>query len=129
MVFTDLISLAARLFEGTGVLAMVLGAVVALLQAATRRPRESLEAIFHHFRNRMGQAILLGLELLVAADIIRTVSERPTLQGVLVLGLIVLIRTFLSFTLVVELEGFWPWQRARLEHREGGPPTPRPPPG
>jgi uncharacterized membrane protein len=53
---------------------------------------------------------LLGLEFLVAADIIRTVAVTPTLQGVLILGLIVLIRTFLSMALEVELEGRWPWQ-------------------
>jgi uncharacterized membrane protein len=59
----------------------------------------------------MGRSILTGLELLVAADIIRTVAVEPTLQSVLVLGLIVLIRTFLSISLQVEIEGKWPWQR------------------
>jgi uncharacterized membrane protein len=59
----------------------------------------------------MGKAILLGLELLVAADIIRTVAVSPTIQNVLTLGLVVLIRTFLSISLQVELEGRWPWQR------------------
>ena len=59
----------------------------------------------------MGQAILLGLEVLVAADIVRTVASTPTLQGVSVLALVVAIRTFLSWSLALELEGRWPWQR------------------
>lgn len=64
------------------------------------------------YRHNLGRAILLGLELLVAADIIRTVAVAPTLENVLLLGLIVLIRTFLSVALKVELEGRWPWRRA-----------------
>lgn len=59
--------------------------------------------------------ILIGLELLVAADIIRTVAVEPTLEGVAVLALIVIVRTFLSFSLEVELYGRWPWQRAESE--------------
>ena len=64
-------------------------------------------------RKYFGRAILLGLEILVAADLIRTVAVEPTLENVLVLGLIVLIRTFLSFSLEIELEGELPWRRAR----------------
>lgn len=59
---------------------------------------------------RLGKALLLGLEILVAADIIRTVALEATLESVIVLGLLVLIRTFLSWALVVEIEGRWPWQ-------------------
>ena len=66
--------------------------------------------IYRSFRNRLGRAIILGLELLVAADILRTISTEPTLRQVLVLGVIVLIRTFLSFSLEIELERRWPWQ-------------------
>jgi uncharacterized membrane protein len=71
--------------------------------------------VFRGFRNRLGRAIILGLELLVAADILRTISTEPTLQQVLVLGVVVLIRTFLSFSLEIELEGRWPWQGGRRE--------------
>lgn len=67
---------------------------------------------FVHYRHNLGRAILLGLELLVAADIIRTVAIAPTLNNVLLLAVIVLIRTFLSVALEVELEGRWPWRRA-----------------
>jgi hypothetical protein len=63
-------------------------------------------------RTVFGRSILLGLEFLVAADIIRTVAAQPSLQNVAVLGLIVLIRTFLSFSLEVEIDGRWPWRRA-----------------
>jgi uncharacterized membrane protein len=67
--------------------------------------------VYRRFRQNVGRAILLGLELLVAADIIRTVAISPTLQSVAVLSGIVLVRTFLSFSLEVELTGRWPWQR------------------
>ncbi len=105
----SLISLAAQFMEWAGVGTMVVGAIFALVVLAARQRLPAGEA-YRRFRLNLGRAILLGLEFLVAADIIRTVSQRPTLDGVLVLGLIVLIRTFLSFTLTVELEGRWPWQ-------------------
>ncbi|MCP3139366.1 DUF1622 domain-containing protein [Pyxidicoccus xibeiensis] len=110
MELRSLIPLAAHVMEMAGVGAMVLGAVLATVLLARRRGLPPGEA-YHRFRLNLGRAILLGLEFLVAADIIRTVSEEPSLRGVLVLGLIVLIRTFLSFTLTVELEGRWPWQK------------------
>jgi uncharacterized membrane protein len=114
--FRGLIALAANLFEGAGVAVMVAGAVLALVRAGLSwGKKEGRESAVQRFRHGLGQAILLGLELLVAADIIRTVSEEPSLRGVVILGLIVLIRTFLSFTLLVELEGRWPWQRGRGE--------------
>lgn len=89
---------------------MAAGAVVALAMAVRDRSGGG-QAVFRSFRYRLGRAIILGLELLVAADILRTISTEPTLNQVIVLGLIVLIRTFLSFSLEVELEGHWPWQR------------------
>ena len=66
---------------------------------------------YQQLKVRLGKALLLGLEILVAADIIRTVALEATLQSVMVLGLLVLIRTFLSWALVVEIEGRWPWQQ------------------
>jgi len=68
------------------------------------------EAIYRQLKVRLGGALLLGLEILVAADIIRTVALEASLQSVAVLGLLVLVRTFLSWALVVEIEGRWPWQ-------------------
>lgn len=125
MAFKEWISLSARLFEGAGVAVMVVGSLAALVLVVFHYRRGSGESAFRWFREKVGRSILLGLELLVAADIIRTVSEEPTLQGVLVLGLIVLIRTFLSFTLAVELEGHWPWRSAELRGlNQQGRPTP-----
>jgi uncharacterized membrane protein len=68
--------------------------------------------LFRILRQTLGKSILLGLEILIAADIIATVSTEPTLRSVTILGLIVLIRTFLSMSLQVELEGKFPWQNA-----------------
>jgi uncharacterized membrane protein len=119
MEFAELVTLAARFFEAAGVGVMVGGAVLAVVTIGVRyRGRWSSRQAYRAFRDRLGASILLGLELLVAADIIRTVAEAPTLQHVLVLGLIVLIRTFLSFTLELELEGRWPWQGSRRSRRE-----------
>ncbi len=127
MEFSRLVALAAHIMEAAGVAAMVLGALLSGVLLALRRGLGAKEA-YRRFRLNLGRAILLGLEFLVAADIIRTVSEEPTLKGVLVLGLIVLIRTFLSFTLTVELEGRWPWQPQQTAedavHGPRQPPTP-----
>jgi len=73
------------------------------------------EELYKQLKVRLGKALLLGLEILVAADIVRTVALEATLQSVAVLGLLVLIRTFLSWALVVEIEGRWPWQPEREE--------------
>ena len=97
--------------DGVGVLAVVIGAIAAIIRFATHWHQEG-EAAWKLFRQHLGRAILLGLEFLVAGDIIRTVVVAPTLENVSVLGLIVLIRTFLSFSLQLELEGRWPWQRS-----------------
>ena len=82
-----------------------------LIQAAVRR---EIRARYDQLKISLGRSLLLGLEILVAADIVRTVALEATLQSVAVLGLLVLIRTFLSWALVVEIEGRWPWQ-ARAE--------------
>ena len=105
--------------DGIGVLVIVLGILAAAVRFMTvgRRTAEP----YRRFRQDLGRGILLGLEFLVAADIIRTVAVTPTLQGVLILGLIVLIRTFLSMALEVELEGRWPWQQANEVDRKTHP--------
>lgn len=106
-------ALAASIFEVAGIAVMLGGALLAPLLLLHHRKREPRPDAYRWLRNHLGSSILLGLELLVAADIVRTVSQEPSLNGVLILGLIVLIRTFLSFTLEVELAGVWPWQRSR----------------
>jgi uncharacterized membrane protein len=106
------VDLTATLFEAGGTVAMALGAIVALVQVLVSRAPGGRN-VLREFRQRLGRAIILGLELLVAADILRTVSVEPTLSQVLVLAVVVLIRTFLSFSLEVELKGRWPWQGDR----------------
>jgi len=93
--------------EAVGVLAMVGGALLASLRFALRKADRSYQG----YRQQLGRAILLGLEFLIAGDIIRTVAVEPTLESLAVLAGIVLIRTFLSFTLQLEIDGHWPWQR------------------
>ena len=77
--------------------------------------RAEYEALYRQLKVRLGRALLLGLEILVAADIVRTVALEATLESVVVLALLVLIRTFLSWALVIEIEGRWPWQQGREE--------------
>jgi uncharacterized membrane protein len=102
----------SRSLELIGIAVIAVGAAATLaifLYRAARR--EELVAAFASFRSSFGRAILLGLEFLIAADIINTVAVRPTLESVAVLAGIVAIRTFLSFSLELEIEGRWPWQR------------------
>ena len=103
----------AQGFEGLGTLILVVGVVWSFVLAvlAWRRSSSGQKA-YKALRQAFGGTILLALEILVAADLIRTVAVSPTLDNVLVLGLIVLIRTFLSFSLEIEIEGMVPWRRA-----------------
>jgi uncharacterized membrane protein len=99
-----------EVIDAAGVVVLVAGALCAAGAAAVRIGRHET-GTYRRFREQLGQAILLGLELLVAGDIVRTVAAEPTLTSVAVLAIIVLIRTFLSFSLDVELTGRWPWQQ------------------
>jgi uncharacterized membrane protein len=98
--------------DAIGVAVIAGGAILAVFLTIGRARQEDGGA-YEFFRRRLGRAILLGLEFLVAADIIRTVAVTPTGESVLVLGGIVLIRTFLSFSLQLEVTGAWPWQQRR----------------
>jgi uncharacterized membrane protein len=97
--------------DAAGVLVIVVGALLSTWRFLFRR-QDGPEGSYKRYRQDLGRAILLGLEFLVAGDIIRTVAVAPTLENVFILGLIVLIRTFLSMALQLEVEGRWPWQRA-----------------
>jgi uncharacterized membrane protein len=98
----------------------VIGGIVASVQFVRRiGDRATFDTTYRLYRRGLGRALLLGLEFLVAGDIIRTVTESPTLTEVAVLAGIVLIRTFLSVTLEVETEGRWPWQTARETAEDG----------
>jgi uncharacterized membrane protein len=109
--FEGWIELAGRIIDAAGVAVVLVGAIAAAVFAVQRAVRRT-GPVYRPFRRFLGRSILLGLELLVAADIVRTVAVTPTLQSVAVLAGIVLIRTFLSFSLEVEIEGVPPWRRA-----------------
>ena len=115
MDYNHAIERVGEVIDGAGVAVMVAGAVIAAGTAAIQRTRHEA-GIYHGFRERLGQTILLGLELLVIGDIVRTIAAAPTFTGVAVLGIIVLIRTFLSFSLQVELTGRWPWRANTPRH-------------
>lgn len=117
--FAETIEAVGRLIDVAGVAAIALG-IVLVTGLALRRIARGDTDVYGRFRQQLGRAILLGLELLVAADIVRTVAVTPTIESVAVLGGIVLVRTFLSFSLEVELSGHWPWQRER-EQTTGSP--------
>jgi uncharacterized membrane protein len=111
MEFQEIIEIIGKVIDAAGVTAMVVGAVIASAIAARDLLRRR-DNVYRAYRRFLGRSILLGLELLVAADIIRTVAITPTLESVAVLAAIVLIRTFLSFSLELEITGRWPWQKA-----------------
>jgi uncharacterized membrane protein len=111
--FTEAMDKVAQGFEAFGVGVLILGLVWALAFSAVVWHRSGNGRLgYQALRETFGGVLLLGLEILVAADLIRTVAVAPTLENVGVLGLIVLIRTFLSFSLEIEIEGVPPWRRA-----------------
>ena len=110
MSFFEVIETVGKAIDGVGVAVIAVGA---LISAAGVIPRRKTGSAYRVFREQLGRTILLGLEFLVAADIIRTVAVTPDARSVAVLGGIVLIRTFLSFSLQLEVTGYWPWQKAR----------------
>ena len=112
MSFTDAMETTAKAVEIVGVAIIVVGGVIALVRSGIELLRDhDVTRSYRGLRSFLGRSILLGLEVLVAADLIRTVTVDPSLENVAVLGLIVLIRTFLSFSLDVEIEGRLPWHR------------------
>lgn len=110
MSFDSVIDKIGTVIDGVGVGVLVVGGVATTVVAATRLVR-GRPGVYRTFRQLFGRTVLLGLEILIAADIVRTVAVTPTVESVLVLGLIVLIRTFLSFSLELEISGRWPWQK------------------
>jgi uncharacterized membrane protein len=113
MVYNDVIEKIGMTIDAAGVVIIVVGAVIAFVASAVRLSRRESD-VYSRFRQQLSRAILLGLELLVAGDIVRTVAATPTLTSVAVLAAIVLIRTFLSFSLEVETTGRWPWQKGGI---------------
>jgi len=115
--FQELIELVGKAVDAGGVAIVVIGVLVATvltLRMLLKREKGSYES----YRRLLGRSILLGLEFLVAADIIRTVAVTPTFRSVGVLAVIVVIRTFLSFSLELEITGRWPWQKTPESARQ-----------
>lgn len=124
--FPQALKFTTRAIEVGGIAIIVLGtlgATLAVLWQLLQGRRG--DDVFGLYRSNLGRAILLGLEFLVAADIINTVAIEPSVESLLILGGIVLIRTFLSFSLEVEIEGRWPWERHRKSEPDEKGSTPR----
>ncbi|HTU06167.1 MAG TPA: DUF1622 domain-containing protein [Trebonia sp.] len=131
MTFTEVMDHVAQAFEALGALVLVGGTLWSFLTAAlTLRRSGSPQQAYTRLRQGIGGTLLLGLEILVAADLVRTIAVAPTLTNVLTLGLIVLIRTFLSFSLETEISGTLPWRRAPADgaapQRRAGATMPKP---
>ena len=113
--FYEVIETVGKTIDAVGVAVIAVGALISAAGAVPRL-RNRTGDVYRVFRQQLGRSILLGLEFLVAADIIRTVAVTPDARSVAVLGGIVLIRTFLSFSLELEVTGYWPWQKNRQQN-------------
>ena len=111
MHFEEWMENVVKAFEIAGVVMLAVGSIVTLVRAATVLARGEHHAAYQTARQGIGRSVLLGLEVLIIADIVQTVTIDPTFESALILGLIVLVRTFLSFSLEIELEGTLPWRR------------------
>jgi uncharacterized membrane protein len=104
---------------------MVVGGLGAfLIFASSALQAGKAEQAYDALRRNLGRCILLGLEVLIVADIVRTIIVDPTIESVAVLGIIVLIRISLSFSLEVEIDGVWPWRRSQLDRSQDAEPPP-----
>lgn len=112
----EFIETVGKSMDAVGVAVIAIGALISAAGALVRLSRR--EPAYRPFRQQLGSSILLGLEFLVAADIIRTVAVTPEPKTVAVLGGIVLIRTFLSYSLQLEVTGYWPWQGAKMRQEK-----------
>ena len=113
MDYGELMQRVVQGFEAIGVFALILGSGVAFVRYVLDLARGEREEAFLKVRRGVGRAILLGLEILIIADIVRTITIATTVASAITLGIIVLVRTFLSFSLEIELDGVVPWRRAK----------------
>ena len=112
MSFTDFMESATKTFEAIGVGILAVGSLAAFGRFLVAGRAERRRGAYGRLRNDLGRAILLGLEILIVADIVRTITLAPTIRNAVTLGIIVLVRTLLSFSLEIELEGVVPWRYA-----------------
>jgi uncharacterized membrane protein len=116
--YEERISDVVKVVEAVGAGIMVLGGLGVFVVFAWRvRRRDTRRGAYPDLRRDLGRCILLGLEVLIVADIVRTIIVDPTLESVAVLGVIVVIRIILSFSLEVEIDGVWPWQQRQFDSR------------
>jgi uncharacterized membrane protein len=111
--FRDIVNVVGYTIEALGIIVIVTGAIASLMRYVQRRRRHPDGEAYHGLRRELGRSIIIGLEFLIAGDIIRTVATDYTMTNLAGLAIIILIRTFLSLTLFLEVEGRWPWQPAR----------------
>ncbi len=124
MSYEEVVEHVVQVVEAVGASIMVLGGLWVLMAYVIGLVKDGHDAgAYSRLRRRLGQVILLGLEVLIIGDIVRTIVVDPTVESVAVLGLIVVIRIVLSFSLEVEMDGTWPWSRWRLERDGTRPPT------
>jgi uncharacterized membrane protein len=113
--FTDVMETIVHGFELAGVVVLAIGSLWALVQAFVHYMHGDHLAVYVQARLQIGRSILLGLEILIIADIVQTITVSPTIESALTLGIIVLVRTFLSFSLEIELDGVLPWRRSKAD--------------
>ena len=107
--FKEIVTYVAYGIEGVGVLVIVIGCLAGTARLLHQLNARTMSGVYHEYRQIIGRSIILGLEFLIAGDVIRTVIVSHTMTDVAALALIVLIRAFLSFTLTLEIEGKLPW--------------------
>ena len=124
MHFEEWMELVVKAFEVAGVAVLALGAIRALFVAVRKFLRGQRETIFEQARYDVGRSILLGLEVLIIADNVQTITIDPTFESAATLALIVVVRTFLSFSLEIELDGVVPWRKRAKAQQPAGPEDP-----
>ena len=102
------------------VLVIIAGFALAVGRYALRYSRKTLQQNFNQFKIELGSALTLGLEILILGDVIETITVKPTFQSLSVLAFLVVIRTIVSWTLILEIEGHWPWQLSAENNGEEG---------
>ena len=111
--FKEIVTYVAYGIEAIGVLVIIIGCVAGTARLLPQLKSKGMSEVYHEYRQLIGRSILLGLEFLIAGDVIRTVIVSHTMTDVAALALMVLVRTFLSFTLTLEIEGKLPWVKPR----------------